>query len=467
MVRRFGDTERSPGARMLFAALAAMALVIPLFTVYLLVYDRQSQSKTAQASIVQGWGRPQLIDGPVLVIPYWEDSTQTITEKGRTIVKPVRTERELVIAPDTATLDTRMRPQRLKRSIYQAVVYEAENSGHARFAMPAALARLGIAVDQLALDRAELRFGFSDARGLFGPRPVVSANGRSLNPETGRSSSNGGAGFHSLIDATALPSTPIDIDYRYALRGNASLTLVPQAGDTRWIVRSPWQNPSFTGDFLPASHPQSAKGFVATWQIGNLALGRPLVSIGDSDRPGSATSDALLTLPYSDPDRTAGGARVELITPVDLYDQINRSVKYGFLFIGFTFAALLMFDVVGGVRVSAIEYLLVGMALVLFFVMLLAFSEVVGFATAYAGAAAAIIALITAYAASVLKSWRRAQAIGLMLIGLYGVLYVLLSLEAYALVVGSLLLFVALAMVMYLTRHLDWSGREEEAATSG
>ncbi|MDB5675127.1 MAG: colicin resistance protein, partial [Sphingomonas bacterium] len=155
----------------------------------------------------------------------------------------------------------------------------------------------------------------------------------------------------------------------------------------------------------------------------------------------------------------AAGASVNLVTPVDLYDQVNRSVKYGFLFIGFTFTAFLMFDVIGGVRVSPIEYLLVGAGLILFFVMLLAFAEVVGFTPAYGIAAAAIIGLLTAYSAAVLGSWRRGGYIAGLLMGLYAALYVLLSLEAYSLLIGSLLLFVALAGVMYLTRGLDWGAR--------
>lgn len=154
-------------------------------------------------------------------------------------------------------------------------------------------------------------------------------------------------------------------------------------------------------------------------------------------------------------------ATIGLVEPVDLYSQVDRSVKYGFLFIGFTFLAFLMFDVVGGAKVAAAEYLLTGAGLVLFFVLLLAFAEVVGFAPAYLIAAAAITGLLTAYSAAVLKSWLRARVIGGLLVGLYATLYVLLNLEAYALLIGSLLLFVALAIVMWATRRIDWSAKRE------
>jgi inner membrane protein len=230
----------------------------------------------------------------------------------------------------------------------------------------------------------------------------------------------------------------------------------PSAGDTRWVVRSPWPHPSFQGGFLPVTRTVSPEGFAAVYRVGNLALGRSLVNTGDaSSRPSPSEQRAMF----------AGGpvgdyeARIDLVQPVDLYDRVSRSAKYGFLFIGFTFLAFLLFDVIGGVRVSPAEYLLVGAGLVLFFVLLLALAEVLGFMPAYLVASLAIIGLNTAYAAAVLKSWARAAYIGALLAGLYVVLYILLSLEAFSLLIGSLLLFVALAAVMYLTRNLDWAAR--------
>ena len=141
-------------------------------------------------------------------------------------------------------------------------------------------------------------------------------------------------------------------------------------------------------------------------------------------------------------------------------------MKYGFLFIGFTFLAFLLFDIVGGARVAAAEYLMTGAGLVLFFVLLLAFAEVIGFTAAYVLAAAAIIGLLTAYSTAVLKSRQRAGFIGALLTGLYALLFVLLNLEAWSLLIGSVLLFVALAGVMYATRNVDWGavGKRETAA---
>jgi inner membrane protein len=153
---------------------------------------------------------------------------------------------------------------------------------------------------------------------------------------------------------------------------------------------------------------------------------------------------------------TSRAVSVNLIEPVNLYAKVVRSVKYGFLFIGFTFLAFFLFDVVGSARVAAVEYLLTGAGLVLFFALLLAFAEVIGFTLAYVLASAAVIGLLTTYSAAVLRSWARARFIGALLVGLYALLFVLLNLEAWSLLIGSILLFVALGGVMYATRGVDW-----------
>jgi inner membrane protein len=284
----------------------------------------------------------------------------------------------------------------------------------------------------------------------------VLVGGKPLRLQPGGGSS-GGRGFFAWVDASGLPTQPIAVEFAYDFRGNEALSLAPQAGDTLWTVRSSWPSPSFGGDFLPGGRHVGAKGFDAAYRIGNLALGRSLVSTGDTGAaatPAPPSRDAEYATPAVGD--SAQTAQISLIQPVDLYSQVNRATKYGFLFIGFTFLALLMFDVIGGVRVSAVEYLLMGAALVLFFVLLLAFAEVIGFTPAYILASAAIAGLNTAYSAAVLGSWRRAAFIGGLLVALYVVLYILLSLEDYALLIGSLLLLAALAGVMYATRRIDW-----------
>ena len=451
--------ERTPGFKLGLAIAIAFVLTIPLFSIYLLSYDRQSQSREAAASITSGWGGSQAMNGPLLVIPYRATATETVVENGKSVTRSNQVMRELTLAPETVELTTALSPQVRKRSIYEAVIYDARVAGKARFAFPPDLARSGIELAQMDLSRAEVRFGPSDPRGL-GANPRVNAGGTALRLQPGGGSS-GGRGFFAWIDASSLTSAPLPVDFAFDLRGNGSIALAPQAGDTRWTVRSSWPSPSFGGDFLPALRQVSDKGFTASYSIGNLALGRSLVSTGDVGAAPTPPPESDRS--YAEKTRIAQSADISLIQPVDLYSQVNRAVKYGFLFIGFTFLALLMFDVIGGVRVSAVEYLLMGAALVLFFVLLLAFAEVIGFTLAYVLASAAIAGLNTAYSAAVLGSWRRAGFIGGLLVGLYAVLYILLSLEAYSLLIGSLLLFAALAGVMYATRRIDWGARREAA----
>ena len=454
-------SERTPGAKLFLAIVIGALLSVPLFSIYLLNYDRQSQQRDATASITAGWGAAQAISGPVLVIPYRANATETVVQNGQSITRTNQVTRELVLAPEAAELKTELLPQVRKRSIYEAVVYDANVTGKARFALPPDLARTGVDLAQMDMGRAELRFGLSDPRGL-GANPRVTVAGRPLRLLPG-GGSGGGRGFFAWVDASGLTAQPLAVDFAYEFRGNASLSMVPQAGDTRWTVKSSWASPSFGGDFLPGARSVGDKGFEATYRVGNLALGRSLVSTGD---PGASNTVERVPAQAADygavtPASPAGGdavqvASISLIQPVDLYSQVNRATKYGFLFIGFTFLALLMFDVIGGVRVSAVEYLLMGAALILFFVLLLAFAEVIGFTAAYIVASAAIAGLNTAYSAAVLGSWRRASFIGALLVGLYAVLYILLSLEAFSLLIGSLLLFAALAGVMYATRRIDW-----------
>jgi inner membrane protein len=382
--------------------------------------------------------------------------------KSTTVARDVT--RELTLAPEAVQLKTAIQSQHRKRSIYEAVIYDAKVEGSARFVMPPDLARFGVAPADLRFDRAELRFSLSDPRGL-GANPAVSAQGVPLRLQPG-GGSTGGRGFFAFIDAAPLAEGgKIAVTYSYDVRGNGALSLAPQAGDTSWTATSNWPHPSFGGSFIPAQRQVRDDGFTATYRIGNLSLGKGLLSTADAGAVSEVPPPTLAEKVMVTPDGgSAQVAQISLIQPVDLYSRVNRSVKYGFLFIGFTFLALLMFDVIGGVRVSAVEYLLMGAALVLFFTLLLAFAEVIGFTPAYVLASAAIAGLNTAYSAAVLKSWRRASFIGGLLVGLYAVLFVLLSLEAYSLLIGSLLLFGALAGVMYATRRIDWGGRREASA---
>lgn len=472
--------ERSPGVKLVIAVLIAVALMVPLLMVYGLLWDRQQQAETAQASIGQGWGGQQTIAGPVIVIPYLATETQTVTENGRDVTRSVNMVRNLYLSPQTNKADVVIKPEKRKKAIYETVVYESQIAGSATFVLPADIARYGVTREALMLDRAEVRLGVSDARGLVDGNSLT-VDGRPVALQPGKGLlSTGNSGTFAFVDWSA--AAPMTVDYKIGVRGLGDFKLIPRGVDTRWTVKSSWPNPSFGGDFLPAKRSVTGSGFTASYAIPNLALGQAQVLTGDLSPPvatgygggGDRYMEpvAVETSGASAADSSAGGTAkaiaISLVEPVDLYSQVDRSIKYGFLFIGFTFVAFLMFDIIAGARVAAAEYLLTGVALVLFFVLLLAFAEVIGFTPAYLLASAAIIGLLAAYSAAVLKSWKRARFLAAMLIGLYALLYVLLNLEAYSLLIGSVLMFFALAGVMYMTRNIDWGGlgKKEEVTAA-
>ena len=458
-------TERSPGIKLLFASLIALALMIPLLLVYWLVYDRQAQSNTAQAAINAGWGGPQVVAGPVIVVPFRITQVQNEEVNGKTVSRTVEVEQQLFLSPVDNRVTTAMKPQERTKSIYRSVLFEAQISGKARFALPADLPRFGVTRDKLLWDRAEVRIGASDARGLT-RGGAIRANGMALAVEPGNGpAATSGQGFFAFLPWNG--EGELTVDYDFGLRGSRSLSLVPRGGRTQWAIESGWESPSFGGAFLPESRTVNDKGFQAAYTIDKLALGQPPVATSEPGPPVIDDGADGSSMPYPAVSGTdnaqARAVTVGLLEPVNLYSKVDRSVKYGFLFIGFTFLTFLLFDVVGGARVAGAESLLPGAGLVLFFVLLLAFAEVIGFTAAYVVAAGAIIGLLSAYSAAVLKSWQRGRFIGALLVGLYALLFVLLNLEAWSLLIGSVLLFVALAGVMYATRKVDWGnvGRRE------
>jgi len=170
------SADRPPAVKFGLLLLIGFFLSFPLFTVWLLVYDREQQSHQAQASIAEGWGGPQVISGPLLVIPYRSTTSETVVEDGRSVVRTAEAWKSLTLSPELVDLSTDVRPEIRSRSIYEVVVYDASVRGRARFAMPADLSRFGVAVEDMDLTRAELRFGLTDPRGL-GANPHVTVAG--------------------------------------------------------------------------------------------------------------------------------------------------------------------------------------------------------------------------------------------------------------------------------------------------
>lgn len=235
--------ERSPGFKLFLTGFIAFLLAVPLAAVYLLSWDRQEQSKTAQESIAAGWGGPQTIIGPVLVIPYTSETVETVTQNGKDVTRAVQTVRELYLSPEQNDLTTEIKPKKLKRSIYESVLFEAANDGKATFAFPADFDRYGIKRAQLKLESAELRFGISDSRGLQASSKVsIDGVVTQLQPGKGLNATQN-SGFFAFVNWDG--TKPLTVKYDYAIRGNKNLTLVPRAASPN--------GPSIQNGLVPVS----------------------------------------------------------------------------------------------------------------------------------------------------------------------------------------------------------------------
>jgi inner membrane protein len=244
------------------------------------------------------------------------------------------------------------------------------------------------------------------------------------------------------IDLDALAEQPIDVEITLKLAGTESLQLLPLARSTDVTMRAPWRDPSFVGAALPLEHQLDAKGFSAHWHM--LDLNRSY---------GQHWTDAGNGLDVALQASTFG---VQLYQPVDVYQRNVRAGKYGLLFIAMTFVAFFLFEVLKRLRVHPVQYLLVGAALATFYVVLLALSEQIGFGPAYALAAIAVVLIVGGYAMAVLHARRAGLLLGGVLGLIYAMLYGLIAAEQYALLIGALVLLVMVALMMYLTRRIDW-----------
>lgn len=427
--------------RKFFAVGVIAAILMPaLLIIYALVWDRSSTAAEVKGQITQGWAGAQSLRGPLLVVPFEVDEMQTVVDKRGARQVVARRADALVLAPDDLAVAARLRPEKRQRSLFEVMVYDGDVSIDARFSTRA-MPRTD--VDPAALDwsRAFFVLGVSDPRGFGGAIPRLRIDGRVVEAEPGsRSLAMPGAALSVPAGLSAAPTAPIRVATSLRLKGSSHLTVDGTARRVTIDLASSWPHPSFAGGLLPDRRTVSGKGFAARWSTTHLALNKPLAELA------SAPEGAL----------RAGTpvAGVSLIEPVDLYAQVGRAVKYGALIIALTFLTYFVFDVTTRRRIPVIAYALVGLGLVLFFLLLLALAEYLSLTLAYVIAAGALVGLISAYSKAVLDSTGRAAVIAGVLSLLYGVLYVLLRLEDFALLVGSLVLFVALAVLMYVTRDV-------------
>jgi inner membrane protein len=427
--RRWRD---SIGAKMGALGGLVILLLIPLGMVGSLVGERQQRQSEAAAEVANLWGRPQVLGGPVLTIPLKTGGYY------------------LRVLPETLRIEGSIHPERRSRGIYEAAVYRTELQGSGTIRLPD-LAGIGADEADIRWDEAYLTLGVPDLRGIqsglgirWGDRELQ------LEPD-GPEDELWDSGLRVKVPGLARERAgqAYTFAFNLGLSGSQRLQFIPMGKQTTVVLHSRWPSPSFSGAFLPQVRRVDKDGFQAQWQVSWFGRGYP---------------QQWTTLPEAEKRREMKAALassafgVDLFLPVDAYQKTERSTKYGVLFLLLTFLTFFLYEVFSGLSLHPMQYLLVGAALCLFYLLLLSISEHAPFGISYLAAAAATVLLIGGYSAAVLRGRLRALLMTLVLGVLYGYLYVLLQLEDYALLLGAAGLFAILALVMYLTRRIDWGG---------
>ncbi|GMV29398.1 MAG: hypothetical protein AMXMBFR59_15230 [Rhodanobacteraceae bacterium] len=413
----------------------ALLMLIPLLQVQGLVDERSGLRDQAVAQVASRWGEAQTVGGPVLALMYpqrWK------TDQGWT----ERTATRLVL-PVALDIDTRLRTATRAYGIYATPVYTAGITMNARFESEdlAPLRTLATA----GAGSLELRIPLADVRGLREVR-TVRINGKDYRLQPGTITS--GYATAAVTLDTALLQTPVSVELALDLAGTERIQFLPTGRTTSLRLAADWGDPSFTGAFLPVRHEVTDQRFEAAWQVLELNRG-----YGQQWDEGELDASRI----------AASAFGVTLYQPASIYQQNERAGKYGVLFIALTFVAFFLFEVLKKLRVHPVQYLLIGVALCTFYLLLLALSEQIGFGPAYALAAAAVALLVGGYAAAVLSTRRAGLVLGGSLAAVYGLLYGLVVSEQYSLLIGALTLLAVIALMMYLTRRVDWYGESRAA----
>jgi len=421
-----------------FIAIITLLLLIPAGMISNLVYERQGTKNEAVNEIGQKWGKEQTITGPFLTIPFTK-LIKRYSPKDSTDVLVERTD-YLNILPENLTIHGSIAPEKRYRGIFEVIVYNSNISVEGNFAS-LNIKEFNIESKDLHTDEAFLSIGISDLRGIEEQIDLNWGNSTEVfNPGTVTNNIIT-SGINAPLDLSVNNNGDIiteTFSLNVKLKGSEYLQFVPVGKVTDVELSSDWTTPSFDGSFLPDQRTISDSGFVANWNILHLNRNYPQAWINSEHRvEGSAFG-------------------VDLLLPVDNYQKSERSIKYAILFIGLTFLVFFFIEIINKKRVHPIQYILVGLALCLFYTLLLSISEHSTFNLAYLGSSVLTIGLISAYTKTVLKSNSLTGLMSGILIILYLFIYVIIQLEDYALLMGSIGLFVILSMVMYFSRKIDW-----------
>jgi inner membrane protein len=419
--------------------LIVLLLLVPLAMLRGLVSERAALREQAYARVAEGWGGNIVLGGPMLIVPTQRTLVERVDDKD--VTRIVRSELYLLPAIVDMKIDLALQDEPRYVGIYAVPVYLADVELKGEFdyqSLRALMGKPGPDVQyfwhqsRLLLPMSQVRSLREVTRATFAGQQVKLGPGR---PAVYR-------GIETPIDLTALiAGGPSAFEFRTIVAGSRDLSMLPLGSATTLELHSNWPHPSFHGAFLPAEHTITAQGFDARWQV--LELNRSY---------GQAWSE----FEVNEASLTESSFGVGLYQTVDVYQRGERAVKYAVLFIALTFLTFFAWEQVTRNPLHPLQYLLIGLALSIFYLLLIALSEHISFAAAYVTAAVALVVLIGVYIAGALRSSMRGGVAGVAMSGVYALLYALVLSEDYALLLGAIVLFVALAAVMLVTRRLDW-----------
>jgi inner membrane protein len=429
------SARNSKLVRLCMVGALALVLLIPVAMIGFLVSERHERKDAAIEEVSAKWGRAQTLTGPALILPYTIRRVETAN--GREVVH--QDTGQAVFLPKRLKVTGRIDSESRSRGIFSVAVYRSSLALEGEFGQPD-LAELGVDPSAVLWNRAHLAIGITDVRAIR-DHSEVAWNGSTQQFLPGTNGfSEGGSGIHAIVPVSPTASG-FKFSFPLSLNGSVGLYLTPFAEDTSVQLTSNSPFPNFQGNWLPAERTVSASGFDATWRVSYLGRDYP-----QWWNRGADFGKAIAASRFG----------VEMADPVDHYRMADRSVKYAVLFILLTFAFAWLIEVIAGVRVHPIQYLLLGAALCVFYLLELSLSEHLTFPVAYVIASLAIIGMVTAYSRVIFGRVRLAGVISGAVTALYGYLFVLLTNEDAALLVGSIGLFVVLGAIMFLTRRVNW-----------
>ena len=421
--------KNSIGLRMVVIGILTFLLMIPSLMILSLVNERENRKNEVEDEIRGKWSSSQILTGPILTIPY----LKFIQKEG----KEISSKKQLLhILPENLNVEGTLNPVIRYRGIFKVVLYNSVTNFKGRFNLNE-ISDFNIESENLLLNESFISFGISDMRGIKNEISLEFGD-ETFEGESGLISKDIIASGISFITEIKDDKTVRNFDLNINLNGSRSFKIVPIGKETNVKLKSSWTDPSFCGEYLPKERAVEKDGFIAQWEILHFNRNYPQKWIGNRFNI----------------ENSAFG--VELLFPVDSYRKTQRTVKYSILFIGLTFLSFFLVEILTKKVLHPIQYLLIGMALVLFYSLLLSLSEHIAFALAYFLSGIVIIGLITSYSKFVLKSSKLGIISGFILSMFYLFLYILLQLQDYSILVGSIGLLIILSIIMYITRNIDW-----------